>query len=151
MSRSTRSRRGVADGDHRGSQPVRGAADTVDELGERYSDAVDRHQHRASRSSRPQRSTRRRATSAAIPPLSEPAADPAASAGRNASHDPRPTRRPSGAEQMTYDPVDQSVDLADLVDEQADEADELRSYLRSSGGTLFSGETVADDLARRGW
>ena len=29
-------------------------------------------------------------------------------------------------------------------------ADELRSYLRSSGGTLFSGETVADDLARRG-
>ena len=51
---------------------------------------------------------------------------------------------------MTYDPVDQSVDLADLVDNQTDDAEELRSYLRSSGGTLFSGETVADDLARRG-
>ena len=31
-----------------------------------------------------------------------------------------------------------------------DDADELPSYLRSSGGTLFGGETVADDLARRG-
>jgi hypothetical protein len=51
---------------------------------------------------------------------------------------------------MTYDPVDQSVDLAGLVDDQSDDAEKLRSYLRSSGGTLFSGETVADDLARRG-
>ena len=34
--------------------------------------------------------------------------------------------------------------------ETDDEADELPSYLRSSGQTLFSGETVADDLARRG-
>jgi F0F1-type ATP synthase assembly protein I len=31
-----------------------------------------------------------------------------------------------------------------------EDADELPSYLRSSGGTLFGGETVADDLARRG-
>ena len=51
---------------------------------------------------------------------------------------------------MAYDPVDQSVDLAELVDEHAGDAEELRSYLRSSGGPLFSGETVADDLARRG-
>jgi len=71
--------------------------------------------------------------------------------GPELSHDPRPTRRGSGAEQMTYDPVDQSVDLAGLVDDQSDDAEKLRSYLRSSGGTLFSGETVADDLARRGF
>ena len=70
--------------------------------------------------------------------------------GPELSHDPRPTRRGSDAEQMTYDPVDQSVDLAGLVDDQSDVAEKLRSYLRSSGGTLFSGETVADDLARRG-
>ena len=84
-----------------------------------------------------------------IPPLSSPPWT-RRKKGPELSHDPRPTRRPSGAEQMTYDPVDQSVNLADLVDNQTDDADELRSYLRSSGGTLFSGETVADDLARRG-
>jgi len=59
-------------------------------------------------------------------------------------------RRQSGAEQMTFDPVDESVDLAELVDEQTDDVEELRSYLRSSQGALFSGETIADDLARRG-
>ena len=71
-----------------------------------------------------------------------------------------------GAEQMSPDPVD--VDDDDAVDAVAagltqpamaaatapdvedDDADELPSYLRSSGGTLFGGETVADDLARRG-
>jgi hypothetical protein len=84
-----------------------------------------------------------------IPPLSSPPWT-RRKKGPELSRDPRPTRRPSGAEQMTYDPVDQSVNLADLVDNQTDDADELRSYLRSSGGTLFSGETVADDLARRG-
>ena len=31
-----------------------------------------------------------------------------------------------------------------------DDADELPSYLRSSAGTLFGGQSVADDLARRG-
>jgi len=84
-----------------------------------------------------------------VPPLSSPPWT-RRKKGPELSHDPRPTRRSSGAEQMTYDPVDQSVNLADLVDNQTDDADELRSYLRSSGGTLFSGETVADDLARRG-
>lgn len=70
--------------------------------------------------------------------------------GPERSYDPRPVRRSSGAEQMAYDPVDESVDLAELVGDQAAEEEQLRSYLKSSGGTLFSGETVADDLARRG-
>lgn len=70
--------------------------------------------------------------------------------GPERAHDPRPLRRSSGAEQMAYDPVDESVDLADLVEEQAGEAEELRSYLQSSDGTLFSGGTVADDIARGG-
>ncbi len=57
----------------------------------------------------------------------------------------------SGAEQMTFDPVDDSGTLLDLAaEEQADGTAELQSYLRSSGGTLFGGQTVADDLARRG-
>jgi hypothetical protein len=70
-----------------------------------------------------------------------------------------------GAEQMSPDPVDEaddlfdSVDLADepeIEDEDTQAAvdekdrDALPSYLRSSGGTLFGGQTVADDLARRG-
>ena len=70
--------------------------------------------------------------------------------GPELSHDPRPLRRSSGAEQMAYDPVDESVNLADLVDQPAGEVEELRSYLRGSTDTLFSGGTVADDLARRG-
>ena len=86
---------------------------------------------------------------AGSPPLSS-APLPSRERGLELSHDPRPQRRSSGAEQMTYDPVDQSVDLVGLVDDQAEVAEELRSYLQSSGGTLFSGETVADDLARRG-
>jgi len=55
----------------------------------------------------------------------------------------------SDAEQMAYDPVDESVDLAALVGDQQ-EAEKLRNYLEASSGTLFSGETVADDLARGG-
>lgn len=75
------------------------------------------------------------------------------------SHDPRPQRRlsafvsrgrASGAEQMNYDPVDESVSLAELVGDPVGDAEQLRSYLRASSGALFSGETVADDLARRG-
>lgn len=85
----------------------------------------------------------------AAPPLSSvPVAR--ASRGPELSHDPRPLRRSSGAEQMAYDPVDESVNLADLVDAPAVDAEELRSYLRDSTDTLFSGGTVADDLARRG-
>jgi len=84
--------------------------------------------------------------------------------GPERSHDPRPLRRPeptaaalqaasagSGAEQMTFDPVDDAAPVLELpAEEQAAEVVELQSYLRSSDGTLFSGQTVADDLARRG-
>ena len=66
------------------------------------------------------------------------------------------------AEQMSPDPVDEDeVDLVsaeepEIEDEDTeaaftgedDEKDELPSYLRSSAGTLFGGQTVADDLAR---
>jgi hypothetical protein len=72
-----------------------------------------------------------------------------------------------GAEQMSPDPVDIDDDdavaavAADLnltrpalaattPRRAARDADELPSYLRSTDGTLFGGETVADDLARRG-
>ncbi|WP_179466262.1 hypothetical protein [Mycolicibacterium vinylchloridicum] len=83
------------------------------------------------------------------------------------SYDPRPLRRPepqpaadapdteaSDAEQMAFDPLDEAAPALDLApDEQVEvaiEAAALQSYLRSSGGTLFGGQTVADDLARRG-
>jgi hypothetical protein len=69
-----------------------------------------------------------------------------------------------GAEEMSPDPVD--VDDADASDaasdltrpamvaatvpDTEDDADALPSYLRSSAGPLFGGDTVADDIARRG-
>ncbi|MBU3750389.1 MAG: hypothetical protein FGM52_08040 [Mycobacterium sp.] len=86
---------------------------------------------------------------AAAPPLASSPL-PRRRRGPERSHDPRPVRRSSGAEQMAYDPVDESVNIADLVDPQVGEVEELRSYLRASTDTLFSGGTVADDLARRG-
>jgi hypothetical protein len=88
-------------------------------------------------------------TRATPPPLSSVPV-PRRSGGPELSRDPRPLRRSSGAEQMAYDPVDESVNLADLVDEPAGDVEESRSYLRASTDTLFSGGTVADDLARRG-
>lgn len=104
------------------------------------------------------------------PPERADAPLPRRETGPARSYDPRPRRRSvappaevaasisetqadseSGAEQMTFDPLDDSATLLDLTDAQeADGAAELQSYLRSSGGTLFGGETVADDLARRG-
>jgi hypothetical protein len=84
------------------------------------------------------------------------------------SHYPRPLRRrdreaypASGAEQMSPDPVDVDEELdedipLDVVaaaakerDAAADDTAFLQSYLRSSNGPLFGGETLADDLARR--
>jgi hypothetical protein len=69
-----------------------------------------------------------------------------------------------GAEEMSPDPVD--VDDADASEaasdltrpamvaatapDTEDDADALPSYLRSSAGPLFGGDTVADDIARRG-
>lgn len=67
-----------------------------------------------------------------------------------------------GAEQMSPDPVDvdddEAVDVVNDLTQPAmaaasapdTDADELPSYLRSSAGTLFGGQTVADDIARRG-
>ena len=88
---------------------------------------------------------------------------------RRPKYTPDPRRFGSvgrGAEQMSPDPVDEDDDLFDspvglieepeiededteaaLAEDEAD-SDELPSYLRSSAGTLFGGQTVADDLAR---
>lgn len=73
----------------------------------------------------------------------------------------------SGAEQMSPDPViddedllDSTVDLAEppeidyeddeAVDVEETETEQKRSYLKSTLGPLFGGQTVADDIARRG-
>jgi hypothetical protein len=97
-----------------------------------------------------------------VPPQRSEPPTPRREQGPERSHDPRPMRRPvrkpmpvaadsSDAEHMTFDPVDESAPVLDLApDEQVEEAAELQSYLRSSSGTLFGGETVADDRARRG-
>jgi hypothetical protein len=117
---------------------------------------------------------------APLPPLTDEEADYAAHIEEREAQptffEP-PARRPQyglgpkrypggvGAEEMSPDPLD--VDDDDAVgdagadmtrpamaaaaapDTEAD-PDELPSYLRSSGGTLFGGDSVADDLARRG-
>jgi hypothetical protein len=66
-----------------------------------------------------------------------------------------------GAEQMSPDPLDVDDEAIEAVTEytrpaaaattepETDDVDELPSYLRSSEETLFGGQTVADDLARR--
>jgi hypothetical protein len=72
----------------------------------------------------------------------------------------------SDAEQMSPDPLDDeedllgsSVDVAEVpeiedLDTEAaldtEDRDPLPSYLRSTDGPLFGGQTVADDVARRG-
>jgi hypothetical protein len=65
-----------------------------------------------------------------------------------------------GAEQMRPDPLDDDplppvadvdVDDGPMPAAEPDEPDDLPSYLRSRQGTLFGGgQTVADDMARRG-
>ncbi len=76
--------------------------------------------------------------------------------------DPRRFRASAslGAEQMSPDLVDDEdltvVEPPEIEDEDAEAAvgekdnDEPLSYLRSTAGPLFGGQTVADDLARRG-
>jgi hypothetical protein len=76
--------------------------------------------------------------------------------------DPRRFRTSAslGAEQMSPDLVDDEdltvVEPPEIEDEDAEAAvgekdnDEPASYLRSTAGPLFGGQTVADDLARRG-
>jgi len=67
-----------------------------------------------------------------------------------------------GAEEMSPDPVDvddandaasdltRPAMVAATAPDTEDDADALPSYLRSSAGPLFGGDTVADDIARRG-
>jgi hypothetical protein len=87
---------------------------------------------------------------------------------------PRPTRRPdageaeqpesagrppspSGAEHMSPDPLEQYADIpVDVMDSDVREAElatedsaYVRSYLQSSDSTLFGGQTLADEVARR--
>ncbi|OBJ48192.1 hypothetical protein [Mycobacterium sp. 1423905.2] len=72
-------------------------------------------------------------------------------------------RGQSGAEDMSPDPVehygdtsvDTSVDLADgdvpatTAEETAEDSAYVRSYLHGSEGTLFGGQSLADEVARR--
>jgi hypothetical protein len=88
---------------------------------------------------------------------------------------PRPTRRtdapeaeqpdkpasrppsPSGAEDMSPDPLEQYADIpVDVMDSDVREAElatedsaYVRSYLQASDSTLFGGQTLADEVARR--
>lgn len=116
------------------------------------------------------------ATRPASPP--ELADQPVARRGKTAtperSHYPLPIRRNGSrsAETMSPDPIvdespdtdpteapelDPALDDADFrdTDEQPDElgigdASYLQTYLRATSGPLFGGQSVADDLARRG-
>jgi len=78
---------------------------------------------------------------------------------------PRPVRygdaheaEQSGAEDMSPDPLDQYADIpVDVMDSEVREAElatedsaYVRSYLQASDTTLFGGQTLADELARRG-
>ncbi|MCV7198360.1 hypothetical protein [Mycobacterium angelicum] len=96
-----------------------------------------------------------------------PKSDPVARrpSGPERSEYPRPLRhteaeqagQESGAEHMSPDPVehygDASVDVMDTEVREADSAVEdsayVRSYLQASEGTLFGGQSIADEVARR--
>ena len=66
------------------------------------------------------------------------------------------SRRDAGSTEVDddFDAFDTADDLKDDVkDDLKDDvkgSDDLPSYLRSTAGPLFGGQTVADDLARRG-
>lgn len=89
---------------------------------------------------------------------------PQRAAGPERSEYPRPLRHvdageaeQSGAEDMSPDPLDQYADIpVDVMDSEVREAElatedsaYVRSYLQSSDSTLFGGQTLADELARR--
>ncbi|WP_156687685.1 hypothetical protein [Mycobacterium sp. Marseille-P9652] len=91
---------------------------------------------------------------------------PHRAAGPERSAYPRPPRRAeagegdgqSGAEDMSPDPMDPYANLpVDVMDSEVHEAEPdtddsayVRSYLGSSDSTLFGGQTLADEIARRG-
>jgi hypothetical protein len=64
----------------------------------------------------------------------------------------------SGAEDMSPDPVDHYADMpVDVMDAEVHDAEPatddsayVRSFLRESDSTLFGGQTLADEIARRG-
>ncbi|OMC56086.1 hypothetical protein A5747_09815 [Mycobacterium sp. IS-836] len=89
---------------------------------------------------------------------------PQRAAGPERSEYPRPVRHvdageaeQSGAEDMSPDPLDQYADIpVDVMDSEVREAElatedsaYVRSYLQASDSTLFGGQTLADELARR--
>lgn len=91
-------------------------------------------------------------------------AQPQRAAGPERSEYPRPLRHvdageaeQSGAEDMSPDPLDQYADIpVDVMDSEVREAElatedsaYVRSYLQASDSTLFGGQTLADELARR--
>lgn len=93
------------------------------------------------------------------------APQPHRAAGPERSAYPRPQRHgdasdaeQSGAEDMSPDPLDQYADIpVDVMDSEVREAElatedsaYVRSYLQASDSTLFGGQTLADELARRG-
>ncbi|CDO86840.1 hypothetical protein AWC29_17450 [Mycobacterium triplex] len=92
------------------------------------------------RSAYPRPARRSDAPEAARP--AEPAGKPAAS---------------SGAEDMSPDPLEQYADIpVDVMDSDVREAEPatedsayVRSYLQTSDSTLFGGQTLADEVARR--
>lgn len=110
------------------------------------------------------------ATPRVVPPERAPAPLPRRGRGSapERSHYPRPVRnedrvsdrpprrRGSGAELMSPDPIVDDTDVEELTAESLDDVtpDALgigdTSYLQSTGGALFGGETIADDIARRG-
>ncbi len=63
----------------------------------------------------------------------------------------------SGAEDMSPDPMDQYADIpVDVMDSEVSEAEPasedsayVRSFLQTSDSTLFGGQTLADEVARR--
>ncbi|SOX52054.1 hypothetical protein MAAFP003_716 [Mycobacterium ahvazicum] len=83
------------------------------------------------------------------PEAGPPAENPAGPAGEPAA--------PSGAEDMSPDPVDHYADIpVDVMDSDVREAEPatedsayVRSYLQTSDSTLFGGQTLADEVARR--
>jgi hypothetical protein len=92
------------------------------------------------------------------------APQPQRATGPERSAYPRPLRHPdareaeqSGAEDMNPDPLDQYADIpVDVMDSEVREAEfttedsaYVRSYLQASDSTLFGGQTLADELARR--
>jgi hypothetical protein len=70
---------------------------------------------------------------------------------------PRAAESQSGAEHMNPDPAENYADIpVDVMDSEVREAETdtedsayVRSYLQASDSTLFGGQTLADELARR--